>query len=126
MGFLFLAKVAEGWAIKDNLGSKNAPKNITEWLIASAIYSLADKGEPRMTFGPTPAPSLETPENAKVSSGTVRFLSKTYNGIEHTLLGNKREFRKKFEVDGEPIFVCFLPHGLGRHGISAVMKVLTD
>ena len=126
VGFLFLAKVAEGWAIKDSIQSKSAPKNITEWLIASAIHSVAEAGEPRLTFGPTPAPSLETPENAKMSSGTVRFLRKTYGGIEHALLGNKREFRKKFEVNGEPIFVCFPPRGLGRHGISALMKVLTD
>ncbi|KAL5494806.1 DPS1_1 [Sanghuangporus weigelae] len=126
VGFLFLAKVAEGWAIKDSLQSRDAPKNITEWLIASAIHTLAKEGETRLTFGPTPAPSLGTPPNAKMSSTTVRFLSKTYSGIEHALLGNKREFRKKFEVNGEPIFVCFPPHGLGRRGISSLMKVLTD
>lgn len=126
MGFLFLAKVKVGWAIKDSIQTKSAPKNITEWLIATAIHSLAQEGETRLTFGPTPASSLEVPANAKMSSTTVRFLSKTYSGIEHALLGNKREFRKKFEVNGEPIFVCFPPHGLGRHGISALMKVLTD
>ena len=101
-----------------------APKNLTEWLITSAIHSLASKDEHYLTFGPTPAPSLEVAGN--VTGPAVKFLSKTYGGIYKTMLGNKREFRNKFQVHGEPIFVCYPPHGLGRHGISALMKVLTD
>ncbi|KAH8119712.1 hypothetical protein DFH11DRAFT_473 [Phellopilus nigrolimitatus] len=126
VGFLFISKVSEGWAIKDCLQSRSSPKNLTEWLIVTAIHSLSDEGERRLTFGPTPAPTLDAPENAKVSSNSIKFLSKTYGGIQKALLGNKREFRRKFEVDGEPIFVCYPPHGFGKHGISALMDVLTD
>ncbi|KAI5116810.1 hypothetical protein M0805_007091 [Coniferiporia weirii] len=126
VGFLFIAQVAGGWAIKDSIQVRSAPKNLTEWLISSAIHTLADKGEHFLTFGPTPAPTLETAGNARISSSSFKFLSKTYGSIEHAFLGNKREFRKKFEVEGEPIFVCYPPHGLGRHGISALMKMLTD
>ena len=126
IGFLFLAKVGNGWAIKDSIASKFSPKNLTEWLIASAIQSLANDGESRLTFGPTPAESLTSADNSQISTGTVKFLNKTYSGIEHAVLGNKREFRRKFSTEGEPIFVCFPPHGLGRHGISALMKVLTE
>jgi len=124
VGFLFLAQVGDGWAIKDSLQMPAAPKNLTEWLIASAIHSLADDDEHYLTFGPTPAPKLEPVDN--VSSSGMKFLSGTYQGIEKALLGNKREFRNKFKVEGEPIFVCYPPKGLGRHGVSALMKVLTD
>ncbi|KAH8119707.1 hypothetical protein DFH11DRAFT_1500313 [Phellopilus nigrolimitatus] len=126
IGFLFISKVAKGWSIKDCLQERSAPKNLTEWLIVSAIHWLSDAGEHRLTFGPTPAPALEAPDNVKMSSNSIRFLSKTYGGIQKALLGNKREFRRKFEVDGEPLFVCYPPHGLGVHGISALMHVLTD
>ncbi|TDL20925.1 hypothetical protein BD410DRAFT_790274 [Rickenella mellea] len=124
VGFLFLAKIADGWAIKDSLQINGAPKNLTEWLITSAIHSLASTDEHFLTFGPTPAEKLTPSSN--INGTSVKFLSKTYSGIERTFLGNKRAFRDKFEVRGEPIFVCFPPHGLGRHGISALMKVLTD
>lgn len=116
--------MSEGWAIKDSIQMPNAPKNLTEWLITSAIHSLASKDEHHLTFGPTPAPSLEVADN--ISGPAIKFLSKTYGGIYKTMLGNKREFRAKFQVEGEPIFVCYPPHGLGRHGVSALMKVLTD
>jgi len=126
VGFLFISKVAEGWAIKDSISLKSAPKNLTEWLITEAIHYLADKGESYLTFGPTPAPALKSAENAEMPSGSFKFLSATYSSIERTLLGNKRDFRNKFKVEGEPIYVCYPPHGLGRHGVSALMKVLTD
>ncbi|THH04884.1 hypothetical protein EW145_g5201 [Phellinidium pouzarii] len=104
VGFLFLAKIADGWAIKDSIQVRSAPKSLTEWLIASAIHSLADKGERYLTFGPTPAPNIQSAENSQIPSSSFKFLSKTYTGIERSFLGNKREFRKKFEVEGEPIF----------------------
>ena len=127
VGFLFLAQIAEGgWAIKDSLASKDAPKNLTEWLITSAIHALGESGSHRLTFGPTPAEELKPAENAKSSTPTVKFLSKAYGGIERHVLGSKREFRGKFSVEGEPIWICFPHNGLGRHGISALMKVLTD
>lgn len=127
VGFLFLSQIADGgWAIKDSLASNDAPKNITEWLITAAINAIGEEGAPRLTFGPTPASKLKPADNAKMSGTTYRFLRKTYGGIERRVLGRKREFREKFEVEGEPIYVCFPPNGLGRHGISALMKVLTD
>ena len=101
-----------------------APKNLTEWLIATVIHTLADDGEQYLTFGPTPAPTLEGADN--VASSSFNFLGKTYSGIQRAFLGNKREFRRKFEVEGDPIFVCYPPRGLGKHGVSALMKVLTD
>lgn len=112
VGFLFIAKIASGWAIKDSLQTTDAPKNLTEWLISSAIHSLADDDEHYLTFGPTPAESLKAADN--LSGSGVKFLSASYSGIQKSLLGNKREFREKFSVEGEPIFVCFPPHGLGR------------
>ena len=124
VGFLFLAKVADGWAIKDCLQSQDAPKNLTEWLITSAIRSLAEEDVHYLTFGPTPAESLKVVDN--VSSVGLTFLSMTYSSIEKAFLGNKREFRRKFEVEGEPIFLCFPKQGLGRRGVQAIMKVLTD
>jgi aspartyl-tRNA synthetase len=101
-----------------------APKNVTEWLITEAIHSLAKEHEHYLTFGPTPAEQLVPKDNVKGSS--IKFLSKTYGGIQKAFLGNKREFRQKFHVEGEPIFVCYPEHGLGRHGVSALMEVLTD
>lgn len=102
----------------------SAPKNLTEWLITSAIHSLAKDEEHYLTFGPTPAVALRPVDN--VSSSGMKFLSTTYGGIEKAFLGNKRDFRNKFHVEGRPIFVCYPPKGLGRHGVSALMKVLTD
>jgi len=121
---LFIAQVAEGWAIKDCLQTPTAPKNLTEWLITEACHSLGNDGETYLTFGPTPAPSLQGADNMAGSS--YKFLSKAYSGIEKSLLGSKRDFRRKFEVEGEPIFVCYPKRGLGRKGISALMKVLTS
>lgn len=123
---MFISEVADGWAIKDSISLRTAPKNLTEWLIAEAIHYLAEHDEHYLTFGPTPAPALKSADNAEVPSSSFKFLSATYGSIERTLLGNKREFRNKFKVDGEPIYVCYPPHGLGRHGVSALMKVLTD
>ncbi|EJD08220.1 uncharacterized protein FOMMEDRAFT_25366 [Fomitiporia mediterranea MF3/22] len=126
VGFLFLAKVGEGWVIKDSIGSNDAPKNITEWLIAFAIHSLADAGESRLTFGGTPTASLYVPENANLGPWSIYFLSKAYGGIERALLGNKRVFHMKFGIIGEPIFMCFPPYGLGIRGFFALMSVLTS
>ena len=124
VGFLFLAQVSNGWAIKDCISTPDAPKNITEWLITSAIRSLANENSTYLTFGPTPAESLEAADN--LSNGTVKWMSATYSGIEKTFLGNKRDFRRKFQVDGEPLYICFPENGLGKSGVSALMKVLTE
>lgn len=124
VGFLFLAQVNGGWAIKDCIGTPDAPKNITEWLITTAIHSLASEDSTYLTFGPTPAESLRPKDN--LTGGTVKWLSAIYGGIEKAFLGNKKEFRRKFDVDGDPLYICFPENGLGRTGISALMKVLTD
>lgn len=121
---MFIAQVEKGWAIKDSIQGKGAPKAITEWLITAAIHSLASDDVHHLTFGPTPAAKLQPVAN--ITGNRVKLLTKSYSGIESAFLGNKREFRQKFEVEGTPLFVCYPPHGLGRHGISALMKVLTD
>ena len=85
---------------------------------------MADSDDDYLSFGPTPAPKLEPVDN--LSNGRVKMLASLYGGIESAFLGNKREFRRKFKAEGEPIFVCFPEDGMGRSGAEALMKVLTS
>lgn len=77
-----------------------------------------------VTFGVGTTGTLES--TANVSGFRFNLLKRTYGTITKTFnLGNKSEFRKKFQAGAEPVYVCYPKRGLGMSGVQAIMDVLT-
>lgn len=104
-----------GWQVKWALNFPNAPNGASEAIIAHAIKVMASEGERHMTFGTSAREVIEPANNV----GGLRFkgMAKTYKSITSAFnLTNKTDFRRKFGVEEEPVFVAYPPHGLGISG----------
>lgn len=85
---------------------------------------MAAEGERHMTFGTSARDTIEPASNV----GGLRFkgIAKTYKSITSAFnLTDKTDFRRKFGVEEEPVFVAYPPHGLGISGyvVNAVLRV---
>ncbi|EMD32133.1 hypothetical protein CERSUDRAFT_144292 [Gelatoporia subvermispora B] len=120
-----LAQLApiHGFQIKWAMDFPGAPLGSIEYILSHVIKKLGDAGVRSATFGAGATGRLERVEN--VGGFRVRTLEKTYNGISHTFsLTNKGDFREKFGVHQEPMYICYPKGGLGVKGIEAIMAVL--
>ncbi|CAL1708334.1 unnamed protein product [Somion occarium] len=120
-----LAQLApiHGFQIKWALEFPDAPLGAIEYILASVIKKLGDAGVRSATFGAGATGSLRSVDN--IGGFKVRTLEKTYNGISHTFhLASKGDFRSKFGIEQDPLYICFPKGGLGIKGIEAIMSVL--
>ncbi|KAH9945653.1 aspartyl-tRNA synthetase cytoplasmic [Amylocystis lapponica] len=114
---------AHGFQIKWALEFPGAPLGAIEYIISHVIKKLGDAGVRCATFGAGAAPRLQRVEN--VGGLRVRTLEKTYNGLSSTFsLRNKGDFRAKFGIHQDPLYICYPKGGLGVKGIEAIMAVL--
>lgn len=110
LALVVLAQLAprHGWQVKWALDFPSAPNGTIEVLVETALAALSGP----VTFGAGVSERL-TP-GAQLSGVRAKFLANTYETIVKNLrLGNKAQFREKFGVLGEGVYICYPRHGLG-------------
>ncbi|KZT64350.1 lysyl-tRNA synthetase [Daedalea quercina L-15889] len=120
-----LAQLAttRGFQIKWALEFPDAPLGAIEYILSHVIKELGDAGVTSATFGAGAIDRLQRVEN--VGGLRIRTLEKTYNGLSSTFnLGGKGDFRQKFGVQQEPLYICYRKGGLGVKGVEALMNAL--
>ncbi|TFK46077.1 aspartyl-tRNA synthetase, cytoplasmic [Heliocybe sulcata] len=123
-----LAEIAatRGFQIKWALEFPNAPSGSIEYTLSYVIEKMGEAGIQSATFGPGATQHLEIADN--VSGWSVRLLEKTYNSLAKRFsLTNKSDFRTKFGVEQEPLYVCYPKGELGVQGVKAILdSVMMD
>ncbi|KAK7677237.1 hypothetical protein QCA50_019831 [Cerrena zonata] len=120
-----LAQLAaiHGFQIKWALEFPGAPLGAIEYILANVMKKLGDAGVRSATFGAGATGSLRSIDN--IGGFKVRTLEKTYNGISHTFhLTSQGDFRSKFGIEQDPLYICYPKGGLGLKGIEVIMGVL--
>ncbi|OSX66656.1 hypothetical protein POSPLADRAFT_1131534 [Postia placenta MAD-698-R-SB12] len=114
---------AHGFQVKWALEFPGAPLGAIEYILTHVIKKLGDAGIRCATFGAGATDRLQRVEN--VGGFRVRTLEKTYNGLSsHFNLSGKGDFRQKFGIHPEPMYICYPKGGLGVKGIEAIMGAL--
>lgn len=97
---------ANGYQIKFALDFPGSPSGTIEALISAAIQTLAKAGVQNVTFGAGALPEMVTGGN--LNGIRARILSKTYKTVAQQLkLINKSDFRDKFGVNQDNVFLCY-------------------
>lgn len=116
---------AHGYQIKFALDFPGAPNGSIESLITASIQSLAKSGVKTVTFGAGAVPEIEIGSN--LDGLRAKILSKTYKAIAGQLkLLQKSEFREKFGVEEEAVYICYPVLGLGVSGARTLIKFFED
>ena len=101
-----------GFQIKWALEFPGAPLGAIEYIVAHVIRKLGDAGVRSATFGAGAASRLQGIDN--VGGFRIKTLEKTYNGISSTFhLTSKGDFRGKFGIEQEPLYICYPKGSLG-------------
>ncbi|TDZ39146.1 Aspartate--tRNA ligase 1 [Colletotrichum trifolii] len=110
-----------GWQVKWALDFPGAPNGTIEVLVEHALSCVSGP----VTFG---AGVSETFIPGHHLHGVrAKFLSKSYAGIVKSLgLGRKAEFRDKFGVLGEQVYICYPRHGVGLFDLKQIVKFFQD
>ncbi|CCM00839.1 uncharacterized protein FIBRA_02881 [Fibroporia radiculosa] len=112
-----------GFQIKWALEFPGAPLGAIEYILTYVIKKLGDAGVRCATFGAGATDRLQRVEN--VGGFRVRTLEKTYNGLSsHFSLSGKGDFRSKFGIQQQPMYICYPKGGLGMRGVEALMNAL--
>ncbi|KAI0337629.1 aspartyl-tRNA synthetase, cytoplasmic [Trametopsis cervina] len=120
-----LAQLApiHGFQIKWALEFPDAPLGAIEYILSWVIKKLGDAGVRSATFGAGAAARVEAGDN--VGGFRFKFLEKTYNGLSSTFhLGTKGDFRGKFGIEQDPLFIAYPKGSLGIRGVEAIMAAL--
>ncbi|TEB32662.1 hypothetical protein FA13DRAFT_1763765 [Coprinellus micaceus] len=76
-----------------------------------------------VTFGISASPELHPVHN--LGGWKVKALSKTYKKVASSAkLINRGEFRRKFDSEHKPMYVCYPADGFGLDGINTLFKLL--
>ncbi|KAI0432806.1 hypothetical protein F5Y09DRAFT_300951 [Xylaria sp. FL1042] len=114
-----------GYQIKFALDFPGAPSGSIEALIAQALRLLQSSGVQNVTFGAGAMEELEVGHN--LNGIKAKILSHTYKTVAQQLrLGAKSEFREKFGVKNEPVYICYPFMGLGVSGARTLIKFFED
>ncbi|SPO07237.1 related to aspartate-tRNA ligase, cytosolic [Cephalotrichum gorgonifer] len=114
-----------GYQIKFALDFPGSPGGSIESLISRSIQSLARSGVETVTFGAGAVQEVEIGSN--LHGLRARVLSRTYKMIAKELkLLQKSEFREKFGVEEDPVYICYPPLGLGVSGTRTLIKFFED
>ncbi|KAJ2903877.1 putative aspartyl-trna synthetase protein [Zalerion maritima] len=110
-----------GWQIKWALDFPSAPNGTIEVLIETALSSVVGP----ITFGVGVAEKL-TP-GARLHGVRAKFLARTYDTIVKTLsLHRKSEFREKFGVQGESVYICYPRGGVRVKDFQQIVKFFKE
>ncbi|KAI0782115.1 aspartyl-tRNA synthetase, cytoplasmic [Abortiporus biennis] len=112
-----------GFQIKWALEFPGAPLGAIEYILTHVIKKLGDAGVRTATFGAGATGTFQPVEH--LGGLKVKTLEKTYNGLSHTFhLLNKGDFRSKFGIERDPLYICYPKGGLGLKGVEAIMAML--
>ncbi|KAK2059157.1 aspartyl-tRNA synthetase [Colletotrichum caudatum] len=110
-----------GWQVKWALDFPDAPNGTIEVLVEYALSCISGP----VTFGAGVSDRLVPGEH--LHGVRARFLSKVYAGIVKSLgLDKKAEFRDKFGVLGEQVYICYPRHGVTLFDLKEIVKFFMD
>ncbi|TIB70436.1 hypothetical protein E3Q22_03178 [Wallemia mellicola] len=121
-GFTVIAKISQNCQqIEHSVTFPNAPRGVSEHLLHDVLETLQSEGTLYCSFGISAADKLVPTNN--LSSMRMAWLSKMYNSIvAATGLTNRGAFREKFDVDHQPLFICYPKGKFGTEALNALMK----
>lgn len=123
VGLVVLHRLAprHGYQIKFALDFPGAPGGSIESLISRSIQSLARSGVKMVTFGAGAVHEMEIGNN--LHGLRAKILRRTYRTIAQQLrLLQKSEFREKFGMKEDPVYICYPALGLGVSGVRTLIK----
>ncbi|KAI0204829.1 hypothetical protein F4808DRAFT_412287 [Astrocystis sublimbata] len=127
VGLVILHRLSpkNGYQVKFALDFPGAPSGSIEALIASALRLLQSSGVQHVTFGAGATDELEVGHN--LNGLKAKILSHTYKTVAAQLkLGAKSDFREKFGVYNDPVYICYPFMGLGVSGARTLIKFFED
>lgn len=85
--------------------------------------ALEDESRITVTFGISASPELHPVHN--LGGWKVKALGKTYKKVAASAkLINRGEFRRKFDSEHQPMYVCYPEDGFGLDGVNTLFKLL--
>ncbi|KAI2607040.1 aspartyl-tRNA synthetase [Hypoxylon fragiforme] len=127
VGLVILHRLSpeHGYQIKFALDFPGSPSGSIETLISRAIQSLTASGVSDVTFGAGAMDELVIGSN--LNGIKAKLLSRTYKAVAQQLrLIAKSEFREKFGVKHDPVYICYPFMGLGVSGARTLIKFFED
>ncbi|KAI0388092.1 aspartyl-tRNA synthetase [Hypomontagnella monticulosa] len=127
VGLVILHRLSpeHGYQIKFALDFPGSPSGSIEALISRAIQSLTASGVSSVTFGAGAMDELLIGSN--LNGIKAKLLSRTYKTVAQQLrLIAKSEFREKFGVKHDPVYICYPFMGLGVSGARTLIKFFED
>ncbi|KAI1658355.1 aspartyl-tRNA synthetase [Daldinia decipiens] len=127
VGLVILHRLSpeHGYQIKFALDFPGSPSGSIEALISHAIQSLTATGVSSVTFGAGAMDELLIGSN--LNGIKAKLLSRTYKTVAQQLkLVAKSEFREKFGVKHDPVYICYPFMGLGVSGARTLIKFFED
>ncbi|OTA59306.1 aspartyl-tRNA synthetase [Hypoxylon sp. EC38] len=127
VGLVILHRLSpeHGYQIKFALDFPGSPSGSIEALISRAIQSLTSSGVQSVTFGAGAMDELVIGSN--LNGIKAKLLSRTYKTVAQQLrLIAKSEFREKFGVKHDPVYICYPFMGLGVSGARTLIKFFED
>ncbi|KAF6831080.1 aspartyl-tRNA synthetase [Colletotrichum musicola] len=110
-----------GWQVKWALDFPSAPNGTIEVLVEYALSCISGP----VTFGAGVSEKFVPGEH--LHGVRAKFLSKTYGTIVKSLgLGKKAEFRDKFGVLGEQVYICYPRRGVTLFDLKEIVKFFMD
>lgn len=114
-----------GYQIKFALDFPGAPGGAIESLISRSIQTLAKSGVQTVTFGAGAVHDMEIGSN--LHGLRAKILSRTYSSmVQHLRLLQKSDFREKFGMREDPVYICYPVLGLGVSGTRTLIKFFED
>ncbi|KAF4125267.1 aspartyl-tRNA synthetase [Geosmithia morbida] len=110
-----------GWQVKWALDFPHSVNGAIEVLVEYALSSVSGQ----VTFGVGVSEKLTPGEH--MNGMRARFLASTYKSIVDSLgLRRKADFRSKFGVLGEEVYICYPKHGVGLRDLQQIIKFFQD
>ncbi|KAH6686640.1 aspartyl-tRNA synthetase [Plectosphaerella plurivora] len=110
-----------GWQVKWALDFPGSPNGAIEVTVEQALSTVPGA----VTFGVGVSDRLTPGEH--LGGARARFLAKSYDAIVKSLgLGRKAEFREKFGVLGEQVYICYPKHDISVKDLREIVKFFED
>ncbi|TIA91428.1 hypothetical protein E3P99_01074 [Wallemia hederae] len=124
VGILILTLLKDhGYQIKNCTSFPDAPKGTSERLIVECLETLKKEDSHFVSFGISASDSMSPVHNLK--GMRVTWLSGTYKSIlKSTGIFKRADFRSKFNVKHDPLYICYPKHQFGLDGVQSLMKAL--
>ncbi|TIA71509.1 hypothetical protein E3P91_02525 [Wallemia ichthyophaga] len=119
VGILILTLLKDhGYQIKNCTSFPDAPKGTSERLIVECLELLKKEDNHFVSFGISASDHMSPVNNLK--GMRVTWLSGTYKSIlKSTGIFKRADFRSKFNVKHDPLYICYPQHEFGLDGLHA-------